>query len=178
MRHQIGLAGFVQQAHFAARTPCVGDRAYPAVRVRHRCLLPFLCTLRRMALPDRCTRRLSPELDQPNTWTASNLVALGHTHKMLILEFNCVESVQDPPADAAQGDDADERDGDGPRPAEPLPLPPQNKLASQQPQRMKMRQMCANGCLAPGTDFDRQIASLLVHQLCSPLHRHRPTDTL
>ena len=53
---------------------------------------------------------------------------------MLLQEFNCVEGVQDPPADAAAGDDADERDGDGPRPAAPLPLPPLHKLASQHTQ--------------------------------------------
>ena len=50
---------------------------------------------------------------------------------LLHQEFNCVESAQDPPADPAAGDDVDERDGDGPRPAAPLPLPPLNKLASQ-----------------------------------------------
>jgi hypothetical protein len=50
---------------------------------------------------------------------------------MLIQEFNCVEAVPDPPADAAAGDDAGERDGDGIWPAMPLPLPPFNKLASQ-----------------------------------------------
>jgi hypothetical protein len=49
------------------------------------------------------------KLDQPDTWTASNLVALGHTQKMLLQEFNCVEGVQDHPADAAAGDDADAR---------------------------------------------------------------------
>ena len=40
---------------------------------------------------------LAQKLDQPDTWTTSNLVALGHTHKMLIQEFSCVEGVQDPP---------------------------------------------------------------------------------
>ena len=40
------------------------------------------------------------KLDQPDTWTASNLVALQHMHNELCQEDNCVEGVQDPPADA------------------------------------------------------------------------------
>jgi hypothetical protein len=71
------------------------------------------------------------KLDHPATWIASNRVAFGNTHTRLIQEFNCIEGVQDPPAGAAAGDDADERDSDGLRPAAPLPLPPLNKLASQ-----------------------------------------------
>ena len=67
----------------------------------------------------------------PKTWTASNLFALGRTHSLLLQEFNCVESAQDPPTHPAGGDDVDERESDGPRPAAPLPLPPLNKLASQ-----------------------------------------------
>ena len=75
---------------------------------------------------------------------------------MLLQEFNCVE-VQDPPADAAAGDDADERDVDCPRPATSPPLPPLNKLASL-PRKMKesqascrnsaasRRRSCAIGC--------------------------------
>lgn len=72
----------------------------------------------------------------------STLVALGHTNKMLIQEFNCVEDVQDPPADATAGDVADEHDGNGLRPAAPLPLPPlilrhasEDEDASQLPQQ-------------------------------------------
>ena len=33
------------------------------------------------------------KLDQPDTWTASNLVALKHTHSELCQEYNCVEGV-------------------------------------------------------------------------------------
>ena len=73
----------------------------------------------------------APKLDQPDNSTASNLVALGQTHRMLIQEFNNVEGVKDPPADAAHGYGADERHGDGPRPAAPLLLPPLHKLASE-----------------------------------------------
>ena len=69
------------------------------------------------------------KLDQLDTWTASDLVVIGHTHKMLIQDFNCVEGMQDLPADAAHVDDANERDGDGRRPAVPLPLPSLQKLA-------------------------------------------------
>ena len=102
-----------------------------------------------MACPARCTRQMArpgPELD--HTWTASNLVALGHTHSLRIQEFNCVESAQDPPADAAAANDVDERDGDGLRPAAPLPLPPLNKLASQLPRKMKI-QSCWNSAASP-----------------------------
>ena len=45
-----------------------------------------------------------------DTWTASNLVALKHTHNELCQEYNCVEGMQDPSADAA---DADADDGEG-----------------------------------------------------------------
>ena len=53
---------------------------------------------------DRCVRRASTDsllklarcpdqkLDHPDTWTASNLVALGRTHRLLLQGFNCVES--------------------------------------------------------------------------------------
>jgi hypothetical protein len=74
------------------------------------------------------------------------IVALGHTHSLLIQEFNCVESVQDPPADAAAGDDVDERDGDGLRPAAPLPLPPLTK--PNLPRKMKI-QSCRNSAASP-----------------------------
>jgi hypothetical protein len=66
----------------------------------------------------------------PDTWTASNLVALKHNE--LCLEYNCVEGVQDPPANAADADADGVRDGNGPRPAAPLSLPPLKHLASQQ----------------------------------------------
>jgi hypothetical protein len=33
------------------------------------------------------------KLDQPDTWRASNLVALKHTHSELCQEYNCVEGV-------------------------------------------------------------------------------------
>ena len=72
------------------------------------------------------------KLDQPDTWTASNLVALQHMHNELCQEYNCVEGMQDPPADAADADaDGARADGNGPRPAVPLSLPPLNLLASQ-----------------------------------------------
>ena len=72
------------------------------------------------------------KLDQQDTWTASNLVALQHMHNELCQEYNCVEGMQDPPADAADADaDGARADGNGPRPAVPLSLPPLNHLASQ-----------------------------------------------
>ena len=60
----------------------------------------------------------------------ADLVALHRTHSLLIQEFNCVESAQDPHAVDAAADDDDERDGDDPQPAAPLPLPTLNTLAS------------------------------------------------
>jgi len=59
------------------------------------------------------------KLDQQDTWTASNLVALKHTAQRAPSgarqAYNCVEGVQDPPADAADADAAGARaDGDGP----------------------------------------------------------------
>ena len=85
------------------------------------------------------------QLDEPEIWVCSaqkldqpsNLVAPDHTHNMLLQEFigNCAEGAQDPPGDAAAGDDANER----PRPAA-LPLLPLNKHASQQLREMKERQ--------------------------------------
>jgi hypothetical protein len=58
-------------------------------------------------------------------------ILLPSAARLLLQEFNCVESAQDPSANPAAGDDVDERDSDGPRPAAPLPLPPLHKLASQ-----------------------------------------------
>ena len=72
------------------------------------------------------------KLDQPDTWTAANLVALQHMHNELCQEYNCVEGMQDPPADAADAnDDGARADSNGPRPTVPLSLPPLNLLASQ-----------------------------------------------
>jgi hypothetical protein len=70
--------------------------------------------------------------NQQDTWTASNLVALQHMHNKLCQEYNCVEGMQDPPANAADADfDGARADGNSPRPAVPLSLPPLNLLASQ-----------------------------------------------
>ena len=74
---------------------------------------------------------LDQDLDDHATWTASNLIALASTHRLLLQDFNCVESAPDHPADPAAGDDANDRDSDGLRPAAPLSLPPLDKLASQ-----------------------------------------------
>jgi hypothetical protein len=57
--------------------------------------------------------------DLPDTWTASNLAALDRTHRLLVQEFDCVESAHDPPADPAAGNVVDELDSDGPQPAAP-----------------------------------------------------------
>ena len=84
-----------------------------------------------MEAPERWLRS-AQKLDQPDTWTASNLVALQHMHNELCQEYNCVEGMQDPPADAADANaDGACADGNGPRPAVPLSLPPLNLLASQ-----------------------------------------------
>ena len=58
---------------------------------------------------------------------------LGNTHNFRSSTASSlmIEGLQDPPADAAAGDDADERtDGDGLWPAAPLPLLPLHQLAS------------------------------------------------
>ena len=60
------------------------------------------------------------KLDQQDSWTACNLLALKHTHNERCQEYNCVEGVQDPPANAADADADGARDGNGPRPAAPL----------------------------------------------------------
>ena len=62
-------------------------------------------------------------------------------------EFNCVESAQDPHADAVAANDVDEQDGDDPRPAAPFPLPPLNTLASLPPRKMKT-QSCRNSVVS------------------------------
>ena len=49
------------------------------------------------------------KIDQPDTWTAANLKALGSTYRLLLHEFNCVESAH---ADPEAGDVVDERDSD------------------------------------------------------------------
>ena len=54
------------------------------------------------------------------------------SHNELCQEYNCIEGMQEPPADAADADvDGARADGDGPRPTAPLSLPPLNRLASQ-----------------------------------------------
>ena len=64
---------------------------------------------------------LAQKLDQPDSWTASNLDIL----------FQKEAGVQDPPADAAAGIDADECDGDCPQPAAPRSFPSLIKHASE-----------------------------------------------
>ena len=76
----------------------------------------FVGWLAQLDAPDRWLGH-AQKLDHPDTWTAANLAALGRTHSLLIQDFNCVESAQDPHPNPAAGDDLDERDGDGPRPA-------------------------------------------------------------
>ena len=91
----------------------------------------FVGWMAQMDAPERWLGS-AQKLDQPDTWTASNLVALQHMHNELCQEYNCVEGMQDPPADAADADaDGARADGNGPRPAVPLSLPPLNHLASQ-----------------------------------------------
>ena len=78
----------------------------------------FVGWLAQLDAPERWLGH-AQKLDHPDTWTSAFLVALGCTHSLIIHEFNFVESAQDPPADPADGDNVDERDGDGPRPAAP-----------------------------------------------------------
>ena len=119
------------QMHLAARTPYGRAWAQSGIAAFYHSTARFVRWLAQIDAP-KIWISSAQKLDQPGTWTASNLVAHGRTHSLLLQEFNRVESAQDPPADPAAGNDVDERDGDGPQPAARLPLPPLNKLASQQ----------------------------------------------
>jgi hypothetical protein len=79
----------------------------------------FVGWMAQMDAPERWLGS-AQKLDQQDTWTESNLVALKHTHHELCQEYSWVEGVQDPPANVADSD-ADgacaRADGDCPRPA-------------------------------------------------------------
>ena len=64
---------------------------HPAVRVTHIGIPSFLCMfvgwLTKLAEPEIWVSS-TQKLNQTNTWTASNLVALSHVRKMLLQEFN------------------------------------------------------------------------------------------
>ena len=61
--------------------------------------VPFLCVLCRLGCPDGSARALvglseeSQSAGPRDAWTASNLVALKHTHKELLWESNLVKGV-------------------------------------------------------------------------------------
>ena len=122
----------------------------------------------------------------PNTKThKNNLPALGRTHRLLLQEFNCVESAPDPPADPAAGDDADERDSDGPHPAAPLPLPPLNTLAPQhasEDEGTKLpEQRCVPAQIMRNWEQHTAIAGKPPSSRCAEMHRlHRtqPFDAI
>ena len=87
----------------------------------------FVGWMAQMDTPERWLGS-AQKLDQPDTWTASNLVALQHVHNELCQEYNCVEGMQDPSADAADAD-ADDGEGTARRASLSLSLPPLHHLA-------------------------------------------------
>ena len=113
----------VQIAHYLGGLGLTPQCASGIVELYHS-TARFVGWMPQMDTPERWLGS-AQRLDQLDTWTASNLVALRHAHTELLQEYKCVEGAQDHPADAADANiDGQRADADDPRLASLLSLPP------------------------------------------------------